>query len=298
MSAPPIPVLDIPPGYGFAAVHPSLWGEREELLGKVMVWERPRKDQLYVLSADISDGIGLDRSCCDITRIGTLTEPEEQVAQYVSATIDPTDFASVLDVMGRLYRGSDGLEALAAVECNNHGLVTQSELQRHLGYDNFFIWQYEDAADPRRRFSTRIGWYTTQRTRPIILTRYIKKVKTVDPNTGLPDYRINSPFTLEELRDFQVPPGGMLWQAEADPTAEDAHDDCIMTGAIGLHVCQTLQFEGNETVADTRKRKQEEKARKGIFEVRLKKKRDWANTDATEDEMRAGDEELRELNDE
>lgn len=284
-----LPALEIPPGYRFAAVHPSLWGDREELLGKLLIWEPPRPDQLYVLSADVSDGIGLDRSVCDVTRVGTLAEPEEQVAQYVSATIDPVDFAHVLDMAGRLYRGSDGLEAVAAIECNNHGLATQSELQRHLGYDNFFIWQYEDAADPRRRQSARIGWYTTVRTRPIILVRYVKKVKTVDPNTGKPDYIINSPFTLEELRDFQIPPGGQLYQAEADPTAEDAHDDTIMTGAIGLHVCQTMQFETQEPVGDARKRKEEERARQQAHAEKLGRKRDWNNTDASVDEMRAGD---------
>jgi hypothetical protein len=253
------------------------------------MFERPREDQLYVLSADIGDGIGRDRSCIDITRVGTLRETEEQVAQFLSAEIDPIEFAHYIDVVGRLYKGSDGQGALAAVECNNHGLATQSELQRHLGYDNLFIWQYEDAADPKRRFSTRVGWYTTVRTRPIILTRYIKKVKTIDPNTGRPDYLINSPFTLEELRDFQIPPGGALWQAEADPSSEDAHDDCIMTGAIGVHVCQTLQFETQETTADTRKRKEEERARARDLEERYKRKRDWINTDATVDEMRAGD---------
>lgn len=284
-----LPALEIPPGYGFASVHRSLWSDLQNLYGKLLIWEPPLSTELYVLSADIGDGLGLDRSVCDITRVGTLARPEEQVAQFVSAEVDPIDFAAILDVIGRLYRGSDNQEALAAIECNNHGLATQSELQRHLGYDNLFIWQYEDAADPQRRFSTRVGWYTTQRTRPIILTRYIKKVKSVDPNTGRADYQINSPFTLEELRDFQVPPGGAAWQAEADPTAEDAHDDCIMSGAIGVHVAQTLQFEGGETLADTRKRKEEERARQSREEERLKRKRDWINTDASTDEMRAGD---------
>jgi len=214
-----------------------------------------------------------------------VEEPEEQVAEYVSDTIDPIDFAGVVDSMGRFYSDESGTPALCAVEVNNHGLTTQRELSRHLGYENFYIWQVEDSADPTRRFTNRVGFYTNRSTRPALIQLFVKKVKTVDPNTGYPDYRINSPFLLEELRSFQTL--GALYEASAE---EGSHDDCIMSSAIGLYVCQTLQFETFESIADSRKRKEEERARRSAQEQYFGKGRDHRNTEVTWKEQAGMDE--------
>lgn len=273
--------LIAPAGYGFRPLPCRTFPE--DLYDRLLIWEAPRGDQLYVVSADVGDGIGQDRSVVDVTRVGTVKEPDEQVAQFVSAWTDPMELARICDAIGRLFKGSDGQEALMAVECNNHGLVTQNELQQHLGYDNFFIWQYMDAADPARAFSTRIGWWTTQRTRPLILARYLKVLKTIDEVTGLPDYRINSPLTLEELRSFQTVGG--IRDAEADPTDPDAHDDCIMSGAIGVHVSATLQYEGNEPIADARRRLSDQRQRQEEVDGRRAEGRDYQNQDFTAEEV-------------
>lgn len=281
--ASPSGVLDIAPGFGCRVLNLGEIRELEDLYGYILIWEAPRSNHFYVLSCDVADGLGLDRSVIDITRVGTVREPDEQVAQYVSPEIDVIDLAGVVDTMGRLYKGADEQPALVAIETNNHGLVTQSELQRFYGYDNLYVWEIEEAKDPTHRQSARLGWQTTKRSRPKIISRYVKRVRTVDAN-GVPDYRINSPFTLAELRDFQTL--GTLGEAEADPTAEDAHDDCIMCGAIGLHICQSLQFETGETMADKRRRKVEEEARR-VHQASLTGiRRDFRNTDVTWEEMK------------
>jgi hypothetical protein len=273
--------LVAPAGYGFRSL--PCRNFPEDLYDRLLVWEPRRDDSLYIASVDVGDGIGQDRSVVDVTRVGTLKEPDEQVAQFVSAWTDPMELARICDAIGRFYKGSDGQEALMAVECNNHGLVTQNELQQHLGYDNFFIWQYMDAADPQRAFSTRIGWWTTPRTRPLILARYLKVLKTIDDVTDLPDYRINSPLTIEELRSFQTVGG--IRDAEADPTDPDAHDDCIMAGAIGVHVSATLQYEGGEPLADARRRRSDEKARQDAVDGRAEEGRDYQNQEFTAEEV-------------
>src|SRR3989304_1280938 len=53
----------------------------------------------------------------------------------------PPPFASVIDASGHLYVWPDGREALAAIECNYHGLSVQDTLQLHLGYRHFYIWE-------------------------------------------------------------------------------------------------------------------------------------------------------------
>lgn len=286
--AAPSLALDLAAGWVIEPTHPSDLAqvkEWEDLLGKLLVFERPRPDQLYVLSADVGEGLGLDWSVADVTRVGTVQEPDEQVAQFCSSEIEAPDFAYVLDLMGRLYTGFDNLPAMLAPEINGPGLATLSELQRHIGYDNLYVWEYEDAADPARRRSTKTGWVTSSRNRPMMLARYIKKVRRVDPNTGQPDYKINSPFTVQELRDFQTQ--GTLHDAEADPST-GARDDCIMTGAIGLQVVSIVQETTQESTSDSRRRKAEEKARKEYLERTTGREYDYRSMEYTVDEMKEG----------
>lgn len=275
--------LECPSGYGLQRA--AVQRYPDDLFKRLLVYEAPRRDQIYVVSVDVGDGIGQDRSVIDVTRVGTVKEPDEQVAQWVDDQTDPLSLAPIVDCVGRLYSGADGSPALAAIEINNHGAVTQAELQKHLGYDNFFIWQIVDAADPEKAFTTRIGWVTTQRTRPIILARFFKKLRGVDPATGFPDYRINSPFTIGELRTFRTLGG--IREAEADPSDPDAHDDCVMAAAIGIHVASTLQYEEREPVDQARRRLSEEKSRKAESDAVWGGGRDYQNTESTADELGA-----------
>jgi hypothetical protein len=249
-----------------------------------LIFEAPRRDQQYVVSVDVGDGIGQDRSVIDVTRVGTIRDPDEQVATWVDDQTDPLSLAPLVDCIGRLYGGTE-TEAVVAIECNNHGLVTQGELQRHLGYQNFFIWQVMDAADPERAYTTKIGWWTNQRTRPIILARFFKKLKAIDAQ-GRPDYWINSPFLIQELATFRTLGG--IREAEADPSDPDAHDDALMAAAIGLQVCSTLQYEEREPIDQARKRLAEEKARKAESDGTWAGGRDYQNTEATLEEMNEG----------
>lgn len=272
---------EILPGYGIARLPPRTW-ELDDLLGKLVVWEPPRPDYRYVLSADVASGIGQDRSVADVTRVGTIKDPAEQVAQFVDPHIDPSDFAYVLDAIGRFYRGADNLSALLAVEVNGLGLTTQAELQRHIGYDNLYIWEYLDAADPAKVQTTKLGWETNKRSRPIIIGFYIKRVRSVGPD-GRPDYIVNSLFTVEEMRDFVVPPDKTaVWEAEA---SGDAHDDCIMAGAIGNYLAIKTQYEYGESIDDQRRRLQEEQNRRRMEAARTGSLRDFRNTDMTIQEI-------------
>lgn len=273
----------IPPGYGFKVIGPGEMYDRAqlgEMLNVCQIWERPHRDHKYVISADVSDGVGLDRSSVDVIRMGTLSRVEEQVAHYISNTIKPRELAFVIDCLGRYYSDADGYEALAAIETNNHGLSTQDTLQLHLGYTHFYRWEVLDAADPSSRFTHKIGWYTTPRTRPILLDHFHEAVSTFDPHTGLPDLRINSPWTLAELPDFKT--DGALWEAEA---ARGAFDDCIMSLAIGHIVCFRLAGGEREPLADKRRRLRQMEDRRDQLAADQTAKRDYRNMAYTEPEV-------------
>lgn len=285
------PPILIPPGRGFRIIPKAerlrLLMEQEPLEAlkdKLLLWEKPRKRQRYVVSVDVSNGQKLDRSVIDVTRVGTLAQPPEQVSQYVSDQIDPSDLAGVIDVVGRLYSDYDGVPALVAIECNGFGLGTQAELIRHFGYANLYVWQYEDAATASGRYTQKYGWWTSTRTRPLIIQRYIRAVRHCDEVTGLPEYQINSPFTIAELADFQTP--GQDWAAVA---VSGGFDDCIMAGAVGVHVAQTLYFEATEPMTDQRQRLAEERQRRdsqaALGPDGKPIKVDYQNTDASIEEM-------------
>jgi len=247
----------------------------------LQVWELPKKNNRYYIGVDVSDGIGADRSVISVVRAATERQPFEEVAQYLSADILPIDLAYVVDTVGRFYSDGDGMEAKVAVETNNHGLATHSELDRHLGYTNFYIWQWEDSRPGAKRLTNKAGWYTSKRTRPLLITRLFQALTSFDDVTHLPDLVINSPHTFDEMRDFQTE--DTLVNAVAAPGATD---DCIFALGIAYFTAQQDYFEsGRETIAEQRKRLAWQGARDKILQDRRGMARDYINTDATAEDM-------------
>ena len=301
----------LPRGYGLRRLTPEEFSAHGTglagLMDLLLVFEPPRtapqhRDFRYVVSADISDGCGRDRSSVDVLRVPTLGESCEQVAHWVSDSTTPEDLAPIIDAIGHVYLDHDRVEAQAAIEVNGHGKSTQDLLQKHYGYSNFYRWQYVDKASLDKRFSTAIGWTTTAQTRPILLSRFSSALARVDPVTHLPDLIIHSPFTFTDLADFYSPTGHLA-DAEA---SRGAHDDCVISIAIGYYAVQQLLVGESEPLSDRRQRyHREQQARAEASGAAV---RDWRNTDASagdallgwDDETRAGysDREIEELTDE
>lgn len=274
-----------------AKVSEEVWKEWEQgskqFFNHLLVWESPRKSHEYILAVDVSEGMGQDRSVIDVIRIGNLNEPDEQVAQFITDDIDATFLANYVDVIGHFYCDDSDIEALAMIEINGPGGKTQAELQGHYGYSNFWRWQYVDSNDPNRRFSQRIGWVTTSRTRSFIMTALVHAVnshiKTVDGKivrNEYPEVLVNSPITIGEMYDLQSP--GPIWAAEASP---GAHDDTMITLGMGIHGAQTVHYDENEPLSETRRRVSEEKRERTKQEERDKVRHEAINTDTTAEEQ-------------
>lgn len=282
--------IPVPPGYGFQRVPAATLRERMESESDVhlrfadwlVIWEypRPRGPRRYVMSVDVADGLGLDYSVIGLTRLPTVEEPAEQVAQWCSNRVSAKDLAFVCDALGRYYTDHEGVEALAAIETNNHGQATQDLLQLHLGYSNFYVWEYVDAASPERRFSTRIGWVTSPRTRPLLLSAFHAAITAFDPLTGLPDFILNSQVTRQELRHLVTE--GTLGEAEA---ARGQHDDAVMEAAIGYYVSYRLAGGETEPIAEKRRRRT---ALQALASETGQPKPDWRNLAVTSEEADRG----------
>ena len=272
--------MPVPPGYGFRRLAAPDLSRLPNLRHSVLsIWEHPRRrgTRRYVMAVDVSDGLGQDYSVIDVIRQPTIEEPAEQVAQYVTNQLDPKQLAFVCDAIGRYYADADQVEALAAIETNAHGLATQDTLQLHLGYAHFYLWEYADAASPERRYSTRIGWLTSPRTRPLLLASFHGAITTFDPIAHLPDFILNSPLTRGELRHFVT--DSTIGEAAA---ARGQHDDCVMAAAIGFYVAWRLSGGEIEPVAERRRRKA------ALLQLNLDTHTatpDWRNSPATADEV-------------
>ncbi len=276
--------LLLPKGWGMRRPALSEMRDRSDLLDLFTIWEGPRRrgPRRYVIGVDTSDGLGLDRSAIEVLRVGTLEEPAEQVAEYVTSSVEPGPLAYIVQAIGQWYRDEDDVEAKVAIERTHHGLSTIDTLHLHLGYQNQYVWEYYDVKDPERRFSQSLGWSTTPRSRPVLIDKLRTALVTLDPITGLPDLITHSPILHDELKDFQT--DGALWEAAA---ARGATDDCVMSLGIANIVAWRLQAGETEPIEDRRRRRSEQTAllKQAAGESA---RMDWRNSPATAEDVRHG----------
>lgn len=279
-ASPPTPLL-LPSGMGFRRPSAQELAERATVFDLLTVWEAPRRrGARYVVGVDVSNGVGVDRSVAQVVRVGTLEEPAEQVAEYISDSILPADLAAVLYAIGTYYVDGDGYPAKMAIECNiGPGMVPQDRLQNFLAYPHFYRWEHYDAADPSERFTRAIGWWTTPRTRPMMLMALKGFLSTRDPVTGLPDLITHSPILHNELQDFTT--DGADWEAKA---AQGAFDDCVISIGIAAYVAFRLHAGATEPLDERRRRRSEQQALLAKAAAPGPKP-DWRNTPATSAEM-------------
>ena len=289
----PRPHMDeplVPAGYGFRRLTQQETRDLPSLRQTVFsIYEYPRLRgrRRYILGVDVGDGLGLDYSIVSVVREPSIEEPAEEVAQFVSNTVRPSQLAFIVDAIGHFYCDEDGIEACAAIELNNHGITVQDLLQLHLQYSNFYVWEVVDAADASSRFTKRIGWQTTTRTRPILLEKFHDAVTTFDPIAAsetppkyLADFRLNSPITRQELGHFVTE--GLLGEAEH---AKGQHDDAIFGAAIGYYVAYRLSGGESEPIAERRRRRSERAA----ISQQSGERPDWRNSPASATAMQQGE---------
>jgi hypothetical protein len=104
---------------------------------KMMIYEQPfkgddegKKDHLYCITVDVSEGRNLDSSAFSVIDISTT--PYKQVACYKSSSISPMLFPTVIYNAARLYN-----DAYILVEINNTPQVADI-LHQDLEYENLF----------------------------------------------------------------------------------------------------------------------------------------------------------------
>ena len=172
----------------------------------------PIRGHSYILGADVSGGVGKDRSTCQILDLSTL----EQVGEWSDDSTTPDDFANIISTLAKRFNN-----AFVTVESNNYGITTLDRLKDI--YPRQLIY-YEAKRTPRgaNEFQTvmNLGFRTTAKTKPFIIGKLRSMLTT--------DIVIHSIHLKNELDTFVEHDDGTLGAVEG------CFDDLVMALAVGL----------------------------------------------------------------
>jgi hypothetical protein len=181
--------------------------------GPLTVWATPKDNHVYVVGADVAEG--LDHG--DYSTAHVIDARTGEVVAHWHGHIDPDLFGErELFMLGRWYNG-----ALVGVESNNHGLTTLRALLR-TKYRNIYRQRRLDKRNAKATES--LGWRTTSASKPLAIDELGKTIR--EQSLGLLCAR-----TIAELRTYVREGNGKM---HGSP-----HDDRVMSLAIAV---QMLKF--------------------------------------------------------
>ena len=181
--------------------------------GSLSVYRFPKFDELFVIGADVSQGIGKDYQCAVV-----MDTSHNVVALYRNNELDPTMFGDILYYLGRMYNN-----ALLAVESNSVGIATLTRLTQ-MQYVN--LYYQTKTANLSKEEGTRPGFKTTGVTKPAIIGHLQNAIKN-------DDVFVPSTIMIQELKDYIADDNGKM------SAVEGAHDDTVIALAIAMEVMRT-----------------------------------------------------------
>lgn len=185
------------------------------------VWEDPKPNEQYVLSADVARGDGSDNSAFQILSVDNI----DQKMEY-RGRIPPDVFANLIYAHASYYN-----DALVVIERDDLGFqVLQELIDRR--YKNILYTSNDlsliDVKNPSEFGGGKMkpGLDTNRKTRPIIVNKLKEFMRKKHCN-------VRSSRLIEELRTF-------VWKDNGKPEhMKGFHDDTVMAMAFGLWVRDT-----------------------------------------------------------
>jgi hypothetical protein len=147
------------------------------------IWQKPVERAVYIIGADVAEGVGGDASSATIYRVD---RGFTQVLVYHNNQIPPDRFGSILAQLGREYNN-----ALIAVERNNHGHSVINTLENQENYYNL----YEDDKG-------KYGWHTNGESKFRMLDELDSAIRNGDININ--DWRLLNELLSVTKEDKKV----------------------------------------------------------------------------------------------
>lgn len=263
----------IQPGMGMKVLNDISEYDYQWENGRMLVWEAPEGREQYALGVDPAEGVGADRSVCEVIKLGNLEHPSVQVAEFCCDFLDPVDFSSIVATIGRFY-SSGGEEAFCTVEVNAPcGDTMVTDLRTRHDYANLYIWKQYDRIN--NVFTNKYGWWTNRTSRPKLIARGLHAFANGD-------LIVNSPFLLDEMGDFER--DHFIAKAKA---AHGRHDDRIMALLIAYWGAFDESWLNGEDIDEERRMYQKAKGmqREQAVAVAAKKRVDFQNRPVTYKQM-------------
>jgi hypothetical protein len=200
--------------------------------GKLLIWEMPQDGVEYGIGIDTAQGLGLDRSVCEVIRKATLTQVARQVAEFSSEWVSASDLFPYAHCLAKLYSRKDSEGNLKQpkiiVETNNGGDACQLAL-RKAGWGNLHSWMRYDKKIIDGSKANFLGAVTTTWSRDLVLGHLIKALRD-----GLID--IDSKWFVTEMQTLVKDPD----RAKIAATL-GAHDDRFMAMGwiyLSMHILE------------------------------------------------------------
>jgi hypothetical protein len=175
--------------------------------------QHPIPGHTYVIGGDVSAGVYKDSSVLEVFDCAT----HEQVAEWISNKVSPDVFAVHAANVGRMFNN-----AYMAIESNNHGIVTLSDLKKL--YPTQLIHKIPNLVKKPDEIARLVdlGTRVTAKSKAFIVGRLRKELSA--------GAIIHSPVLKSELSSFVEHDDGTM-------SAQDgAFDDCVMASAHAMYV--------------------------------------------------------------
>jgi len=192
--------------------------------GNFRLWEEPSSDGVYVIGADVAEGL----SYGDYSSAHVIDATTGAVVAHWHGHIEPDLFGELMAEIGWWYK-----TALLGIESNNHGLTALKAAQKH-GYRNLYKQRRLNAV--RADASDVLGWRTSSTSKPLAIDEL---------NAALRDgsVRIFCEKTLAELKTFVRKDNGR--------TQGSPHDDRTISLAIAVQMLKYVwlpEYRGDVSV--------------------------------------------------
>ena len=199
-------------------------------LEKFLIFREPEEGFDYSIGWDTGTGVGGDRSVLCCTRHGVDAEPDEQVAEYSSDNVSLDDIYVYGCAMAAYY--AKYMESIRkthpkiCIEMRRKFGDGPYHVARQMGFTRWHEW---GQGFDRKTFTDkvgkhgRIGWYTNEWSRPLLLSRFFGAVEN-----GW--FVVRSKWLAEEITDMEqkVTESG---KTRADH-AKGEHDDRVFAAAM------------------------------------------------------------------
>ena len=199
------------------------------------IWEFPEPNAVYVIGADVAEGLGSDADydAAVVIRVSQSMGADRVVAVFRSNTTDTITYAKQLNFLGRWYN-----EAMLSIELNKYD-TTASYVRFQLTYPNLYRWKNLDSINIQ---SSKLGWVTQSNSKPRLwqtMNHFLKDKLLVCPSRNF----------AEELKTFQ--------KEEYDDRSGGAgrgfFDDEAMAAMIGLYTAHETDWDDRTNQILTRK---------------------------------------------